>query len=301
MNKHLVLIVSGGRTGTRFFGDLLASVVDDCFSVHEPDLFEGFTRRTWDRLKVFGFNHMIFGRISGRTGIRNLTQRYLSGELDDTAVDAAIRRHREAYYASIPTPLIVESYYAWFGLLPAVQRVFPGCRIVAIVRDPRTWVRSWLQFGGHHDRKDLVRWFGQKRLEPTMLGDTKFDKDWPHMSRFEKLCWDWRTINTCLADFVDADPDANLYRYEDLFLAEDRIESVAHMLDFMTQFADRQYGYSLDGSILERRVHASRQNAFPSWTDWSPEMARSLSEICGPLMKRFDYGAESAWSNLIQT
>jgi hypothetical protein len=295
MSKHLVFIVSGGRTGTRFFGDLLMEMIEDCFSVHEPDLFDVFTRRTWGRLKTFGFGHMVVGRLMGRTGIRNLTQRRLSGVASEAEIDAAIRKHRHAYYSSLPATLIVESYYQWFGLLPAVRREYPACKIVGILRDPRTWVASWMNFGSHHDRRDLVRLFGQRRLDPTMIGDKDYAQQWSSMSRFEKLCWDWRTIYQQIIDFSEADSRTQLYRYEDLFLSIDRRDTVIEMLEFITRFEDRQYYYELQVERLKKRVHSSTRKTFPGWRDWSPELARTLDKLCGNLMVQFGYGQEPEW------
>ena len=50
MKKDLVFIASGGRTGTNFFGETLQSIIDNCWSEHEPDvladtLVNGVVRR----------------------------------------------------------------------------------------------------------------------------------------------------------------------------------------------------------------------------------------------------------------
>jgi len=36
-SKHMVIIASAGRTGTRFFGDLLSSMIPGSYSVDAPD------------------------------------------------------------------------------------------------------------------------------------------------------------------------------------------------------------------------------------------------------------------------
>jgi hypothetical protein len=270
-------------------------MIEDCFSVHEPDVFEGLTRRTWERIKTFGLGHMVVGRGIGRTGIRNLAQRRLSGVASESEIDAAICRHRNGYYASLAASLIIESYYQWFGLLSAVRRVYPNCRVVGVMRDPRTWVASWMNFGSHHDRRDLVRLFGQRRLSPDMIGDVEYVSRWSSMSRFERLCWDWRTIYQQIVDFAAADTRTRLYRYEDIFFCKNRLETINDMLDFITRFEDRKYRYEFKESKLDQRLHGSKTNAFPGWPDWSPEQARALDETCRKLMARFGYGHEQEW------
>ncbi len=124
MNKNAVIIVSGGRTGTRFFGDLLSEMVEDSYSVHEPDLFEGLTVRTWQRLKTFELYHIVIGRLLGQTGIRNLSQKYLSDALDLDNLAHAVRDHRFRYFASLNPALIIDSYYQRYGILPVLPLAF---------------------------------------------------------------------------------------------------------------------------------------------------------------------------------
>ena len=300
MNKNVVIIVSGGRTGTRFFGDLLSEMVADSFSVHEPDLFDGLTARTWQRLKTFGLYHMVIGRLLGRTGIRNLSQRYLSGALDLDTLARSVRRHRSRYYASLNPSLIIESNYQWYGILPTVPLVFPSYKVVAIVRDPRTWAASNMNYGTHHGPKDLVAKFGFRRLDPRMMGDSEFVDKWTSMSAFEKLCWDWKTVYGLITEFVDKDSNSRMYRYEDLFPGLSSGEQVHDMLDFLVDFPERKYSYSLDRSVLQKPVHAAGRASFPDWSEWDTTHARQLNDICGALMVRFGYGNEPTWHDLLR-
>ena len=82
LKPYKVIIVSGGRTGTKYFGDLLGTLISDALSVHEPDVWKGFHRGSLERIKTFGIYHMIFGRLSGKTGIRNLSQKYLAKQIN---------------------------------------------------------------------------------------------------------------------------------------------------------------------------------------------------------------------------
>ena len=300
MNKNVVIIVSGGRTATRFFGDLLSEMVADSYSVHEPDLFEGLTRRTWQRLKTFGLYHMMIGRLLGRTGIRNLSQKYLSEALDLDTLIHDIRQHRFSYYSTLNYSLIIESYYQWYGILPVLPHVFPSYKVVGIVRDPRTWTASWMNFGAHHGPKDLVAKFGFRRLDPHMIGDRDFEEKWPSMSAFEKLCWDWKTVYGLITEFVDKDSNSRMYRYEDLFPGLSGGEQVRGMLEFLVDFPERKYRYSLDRSVLQKPIHSAGRKSFPDWAEWDTTLARQLNDICGTLMVRFGYGNEPTWHDLLR-
>ena len=116
--KHVAFIASGGRTGTFFFGEVLAEIIDDAFSVHEPDVLHGFSKRSWHAIRTFGFYQMVVGRLMGRTGIRNLTQKFLAGKMTIEDTVAAIHRHRDRYYARISQDYVIESYNQWYGILP---------------------------------------------------------------------------------------------------------------------------------------------------------------------------------------
>jgi len=293
--KHMVIITSTGRTGTRFFGDFLSSMVPGAYSVHEPDVVEGVSRRTWQRIRTFGPYHMLLGRLLGRTGIRNLTQQFISGSLDRHQLVERLRRQRSAYYRSLPGDPIIESYSQWYGILPAVPELFSHYRVVVIVRDPRTWVASCMNFGAPFGPRDLVSRLGFKRLDPITAGDRVYAERWPRMSRFERIAWTWKTINGYLLDFARQDPHTRIYRYESLFLGEDRASQLADLLEFITRFPDRDFPSNFDDTVLQRRHHASTRQAFPDWPDWSDEQARQLFEICGTQMADLGYGGEATW------
>ena len=107
--KSFVFITSGGRTGTKFFGDLLSDIIQDSFSVHEPDVFSGLKYKSIDQLKQFGFKHLILGKFTGETGIRNLSQNYLSKRISLKELEAAIVQHREKYYDNIENELKIDT------------------------------------------------------------------------------------------------------------------------------------------------------------------------------------------------
>ena len=294
-SKHMVIIASTGRTGTRFFGDLLSSMIPGSYSVHEPDGYAGLTRRTWQRIKTFGVYHMLLGRVLGRTGIRNLSQQFIAGRIDRPQLVARLRRQRLAYYRDLASEPIIESYYQWYGILPAAPEIFEHYRVVALVRDPRTWVASNMNFGTHFGARDIVSRMGFRRLDPIMAGDLEYAELWADMSPFERLCWTWGAVNGRLLDFARTDPHTCVYRYEDLFLGEDRGRHLADLLQFITNFSDRRFPCTFDEGVLRERRHASTRQAFPDWPDWTSDQACRLERICGPLMARFGYGEEPSW------
>lgn len=295
--KHIVVIVSGGRTGTRFLGERLSTMIEGAYSVHEPDLLD-FSGRFWPSVRRFGLYHMTLGRVLGRTGIRNLSQRLLAGKLDLPGLVAALQKQRAPYFNSLEADLIIEANYQWYGVLPAVSEAFPRNKVLVILRDPRTWVRSWLNFGGHYGPGDWLKWFGGRRINPEMIGDREFAQDWGRMTPFQKLCWDWKTIYGILAEFAEKDEQTMVVRYEDLFLGEESTRHLEKMLGFVTSFDDRNFKFTFDGNSLSERIHASFDGRKGEWEGWDAADASYLEKLCGPLMRKFDYGSEVEWTAL---
>lgn len=297
--KYIVFIVSAGRTGTMFFGERLSEIIRGAHSVHEPDVVEGFNKATLDHIKTFGWYHMVLGRLLGKTGIRNLSRKYLAGELARGDLIDSLHRQRDGYYRSIDSDLIVESYTQWFGVLPVLPEVFEYHKVVALVRDPRTWMTSLMDYGSRFGPRDLLTNLGFRHLDPKSFGDPQYIGSWANMSAFERNCWHWKTICSLLRSHVLASPNARMFRYEDLFLAESRLDHFRDMLEFMTLFPGRRFSYRLDAAILERQSNASKKGRFPDWRAWDKHRARYMHDMCGPLMAEFDYGTEPEWLELV--
>lgn len=298
-SKHIGIICSTGRTGTSYFASVLPEVIDGAFCVHEPDVWDGLTRKSLERIRRFGIYHMIIGRVMGFTGLRNLSQRYLAGKITLDGLAEAIRRQRGSYYESIQADLIIESNGQWFGVLPALPRVFRNYRIVGIIRDARTWLASTMNFGRVHGPRDWVTRLGFRRLDPELVGDMEYIGRWRSMNAFERVCWTWRGINTVLDKTIAADINGRMYRYEDLFLDSLNGVEIEDMLKFITCFPDRRFSHEFSQDLLGRRIHSVSRDAFPDWQLWDREHARVLQEICGPLMEKYGYGSEPKWLKLL--
>lgn len=292
IERDLVFIVSGGRTGTRFMGDLLSSMIPGAYSVHEPDVLEGLTLRTWRRIQEFGFYHMVLGRILKHTGIRHLSEGFLSGDLTVEEVQRAIKKQRFGYYQKINQPIVVESYYQWYGILPVIPKTFSSYRILGVLRDPRDWVRSWLNFEAHHGRRDLVKKIGRERINPKMTGEQPYASEWGSMDPLSRLCWTWKTVYTCVLDHAEIDPQMHLVKYENLFKDSERQHAWKEILDFITGFDKKSYTYEFDPEFLNYRIHASNQSKVPAWSEWSAGNRERLLSICGEVMIRAGYSPD---------
>jgi len=295
VNKDLVFIASGGRTGTSFLGHELCRVIDDCWSEHEPDILHATCNLTRKQVADFGLWHMVVGRLLGRTGVRVLGQRLLTGQIDPATVRRRIRQSRRRYHERISETLVIESHAQWWYLAAELQSIFPGAKLIGVVRDPRSWVRSWLNHGGRYDRSDRVRWLPPGRLTPARLGQTELARLWKDWGAFERLAWEWRVIYGHLARATEGAKNARMFRFEDLFAGDGA--AMADLVLFAASHGQRRYSVrSLEG--FTARVHNSSHGSAVQWEAWTPEQARFVQHLCGPLMERWGYGMEPEWKDL---
>ncbi len=253
-SKDLVFITSGGRTGTTFFGEKLSDIVEDCFSVHEPDLKYGWgDKRTWKNIKRFGVWYMVVGRALGLTGSMPTALRYLTDKITFQEAVLRVRTERAKYFENQKQQLIVEANLQLNAILPVLRGAFPNAKIVVISRDQETWVQSWMRLNNRHSENDPVN--PLKRLTAVTLNDNEFAAKWPSMTTEEKLQWEWRFVDGKMQEFSKTDPLTKSFRYEDLF-NPDGI-AIREMLEFITTHGSRRYHYEFDPMMIKNRINAS--------------------------------------------
>lgn len=288
-DKYFVFLTSAGRTGTKFFGDLLGEMVEGAFSVHEPDVLMDFKLKSIQQLKLFGLYNLIVGKLFSKTGIRNLSQNFLAGKINLADLITAIVDHREKFYQSIDEELIFESYSGWYGAIPGIQKLYKNYKIVVIIRDPRDWVVSNMNWGTMYGKRDWINRLKLGRLNPLMINDYQYIEKWHWLSQFQKLCWAWKTIYEVINKSVKGDPNAIIVRFEDLFHSEDRYDNLRRLLSIITQYPHKSFSYNIPTNILERKTNINISYSFPEFDNWQTEIKNDFYEICGESMKNFGY------------
>lgn len=290
-----------------FLGEMLGQILDDCFSVHEPDILHVVPQKRWSahladtlrKIRSFGLYHMVIGRLLGKSGTRALAYAYLSGQLSFDQLIDRIHLARDRYIGNRSEGLFVEACHQWYPILGPLHRAYPAARMALIVRDPRTWIRSFVDWGGRHDSRDWVEKLRAGRITPHLVGDEKFAAKWSEMSSLEKLAWDWRFIYGQLLQHTQESGLARIFRFEDLFGIEADSELQA---DFLAHVAGR---VPRDGEIdalkanLVNRVNRSRDSRIDAWAGWCSQTAQSLERMCGQGMRELGYGGEPEWTRLL--
>ncbi|MCK5659279.1 MAG: hypothetical protein KAH96_05335 [Alphaproteobacteria bacterium] len=294
--KKCIFITSVGRTGTRFIGKIFGTVIPDSISFHEPDLLTPRHVNEWLwKLKAFGPLNMIFGKMLGIVGMRHLSHKRMSGKLRASDVIELIIKQRRKFISSFEQSIYIESNCTFYGIFDLLIEAFTNSNSIFIVRDPRTWVRSRIDWGDWYSKLDYNKLLNLGRLSPYMFENENNSNLWPSYSQFQKLCWAWNKITSFALSRISSEARLKIFKYEDLFLSNNRYEHMNNLLESITIFPDGdKYHYKLRPGILDKVVHASKKN-FPLWVEWTHKLAHQLDMICGETMRKFDYGEEREW------
>ena len=301
--KHCIFLSSTGRTGTKFFGEMMSRMIDDCVSVHEPDTTRVSDWPDWIRkMAKFGAPKMLWGQYRQRYSLGKLSTTRHRGLCGDGKAAGYVRDNRCGYIEGQRKSLYIESNHIIYGVLDLLTEVFPQSKIIWIMRDPRSWVRSAINSTAYH----LYGPFDWDCLNLSVRaynfrGDPA-GPDWHGLSKFEKYCWYYDNVNARAFELMKKVPDFRVYRYEDLFNKELRDEYFIDMLDYASAFGDGfSRGYRYRPELLDIRVHAAASKRLvPRWEDWSPKTAEIMNRYCGKWMAEYGYGTESSWKEKLK-
>lgn len=296
--KDLVFVISGGRTGTQFLGDHLSTAIASSFSVHEPDILSCYVDRMVGRLRVFGLWNMTIGKAIGASGIRTVGQRIITGKMERQAGLSRLHKLRKSYHESISEPLIIESNSQWLYACDELKEIWPHARVIVVVRDPRTWIRSWLNKGIRWRAFDPVRLLPPGRVTPRKIGDLELARQWRSFGTFGRLTWEWSFVYGRLQAHVERNSNARIFRFEDLFGAANQ-GAMNELLAFAASHSGREYDFELRDDFATTACNASHGSA-PHWNEWDRDQAGLVDSLCGPLMLKYGYGQELDWKEKVQ-
>jgi len=296
--KHCIFLSSTGRTGTQFFGETMSQMIQGCQSVHEPDTTRVSMPVDWIRkMAKFGGPKMLWGQYRECYSLGKLSTTRHRGITGDEQARKYIIENRLEYIEQSRSSLYIESNHIIYGVLDLIVELFPNSKVIWIMRDPRTWIRSAVNSHAYHlygiwdwDSINLsVRAFN--------FPDDPCAGRWKKMSRFEKYCWYYANVNNRAFELMEKVPNVKIFRYEDLFDRQLREKYFTEILDFATNFKDGfKCSYELKPELLNTRIHAAAsKRLLPDWRKWNSRLVETMNYHCGELMRRFGYGDERKW------
>ena len=127
--KKFIFIVSSGRTGTKAIAQHLSRCYPNVWAAHEPS-------PSWR--------------------LRMATTRALCGKASREELRSMLVRLRGDLVGRAAQRIYVESNPYLSGFVEVLGEVFEDARVVHVVRDPRTYVRSGVNFGAFSGLKKLA-------------------------------------------------------------------------------------------------------------------------------------------------
>ncbi len=251
------LILSSGRTGTKFLARYLDANFEGVVARHEPPP----SRR-----------------------LRLASHAHLAGRLDRARLASMLRRAR-ADVASIDASLYVESNPFLAGFVEVLDAAFDAPVVIHVVRDPREHARSSLNHGTGRGVKGLANhwlpfWYPDVRRVLAL----DHEPSW-----LERAAGVWRIFNDMLSEHGPRYASYRVVRYEDLF--DERQSGLRAVCEALAL----AYPEGPVTVSAEDRINPGRLDVQPHWREWSTRDCRALQAICGPLMGRFGYGGEPDW------
>ena len=271
--EKVVIVLSTGRTGTQALAHYFNAAYDHVTALHEPKPTRHF---------------------------RLMSNRAVTGKLSREAAVRALVRSRRRLVEQITRPVYIESNWYLYGFLEALKDVFGNPRILHVVRDLKTFIPSYINYGTFSGLKKIAAEF----LPYWYLKPEQYEKNppkrWSQMSEPERLAWHWHVVNREIDRGAEMyGDDYLLLRYEDIFPrpAKDVASETAAPalpaaippgLSRLLDWLDLAPNDKLLRLMSDRR-NASRNRGFPKWEQWDESTRATVLAMCGAQMERYGY------------
>lgn len=299
MSKKRIFISSTGRTATQFFAKYLRVMIANSVSLHEPGTpWFSKPKQLMGQVKDYGVYHLSIGQGKNTHSMYKLSRDYIAGEIREEQACANILAINSKVDVLCESDIIVYSSGHIYGLLGLLDKVYEDSRFVFIIRDPREWIGSALNKVEYSLYGPIEIFFRRISLQPSCFRDDPYRDKWKKMTKFEKYCWFYHKLNENALNEMKHKENFQVFRYEDIFLSENKARNFGEMLDFATDFKSGKAECKHMPELIDQKVD-SKQSKAASWESWEPEQVRMMMEHCGEMMETFGYGNEEQWKKKV--
>ena len=170
-------------------------------------------------------------------------------------------------------------------LLSGVNLQKENIKVVHLVRDPRTFVTSFMNWKSSSIKKKILHYF-IPFWQPTPV----FDKNISFIeklkyNKFKQFCYVWRYKNHIIYNSLHLNNNYVIVRMEDIIKSADRDENLLKLLKFL-DLDIHNFNYD---EFSSHKINKSEKNIFPKYEYWPMEYKEYLYNTCGKLMKQFGY------------
>lgn len=264
MAQNTVLFLGTHKTGTKALAQFFQSCVAGVEARHEP----------------------AFGRT-----IRILTTMYLEGLIGEKLLKRLTYWSRIKKIPEIESDVYIETsafnYYAG----KYIKEALPETKIVHIVRDPRDFVISFLNYIDGRTQSWIANnltpfW----NVSGVRAGNVPAKK-WRNYPKLLKFAWHWNFKNQLIEDLYAHDkPNYFFVKFENLVNPKTREATLQQIFSFLNIEFKEEYN-----SFFDEKRNESKSNRYKKWPHWDTATCKELQFICNDLMQKYGYGYEPEW------
>lgn len=251
-------VVSTGRTATRALASWLERYIVNVAAWHEP-----FPSRL----------------------LRPLCNAHAAGTVPETWLVRALRICIGSRRARADGRTYIEASPYLRACVELLPRVLDDPFVLHIVRDPRSYVTSYMNHGAFVGFKGVAGaaipyW----QLKPEHLGKAE-GRTWASMSPHERICWRWENLNALIEHGAEQLPPARYLRVR----FEDIVDPACGGLRPVLDWLGLETVPGLRSPALDLRENRSHRAVHPRFEEWSGEMRSVLELHCRERMIRYGY------------
>jgi len=172
---------------------------------------------------------------------------------------------------------------------------FPEANYIHIVRDPRSHVRSGVNWVSdkpvNRFFKLNIPYWSPKPPSYPYLGENKQDKI------FKISLQNWIDSHTTLLGMRQMTSNYKLLKFEDLI--QNPFNFIEDILSFNNYALDKNKEDILQANISSASKNTSHK-VFPDWHKWEDKYILYLYRQCDSLMKELGYGLEAEWQERVR-
>ncbi len=292
VDKKISIISSLGRSGSTFLHKYFCKNLKDIQIRGEHglvDLKKPFNYKNISNIKNNNIFETIFNKFSYRD-VRKISARRIEGAISDSqAIEYLIKaRHRAIHKNS---KHYLENNYYFYGVLDLIKYLGRDYRIVHIVRDPRDWIRSHINFSAWYAKND-IQIILNNRIRKNFL-----KKQNRKYSQFDYLAYNWSLVTDHILKNQAVLKNIKVYKFEDLF--GDDIIIFKNFIKFILFDNTGDIKFLFDDLKVVCNPSPEKKS-FPNWREWDKDTAKKVNIICGSVMQKFGYGQEDEWIEKIK-
>jgi hypothetical protein len=256
---HFNLIVSTGRTGTKYLGTVLNQSKMGIMALHEP-----------------------------KPNFEKLGYDLISGKITHDQAKEEIIKNRKKIISKVGNRIYIESNGGMTFLLPVLAEIFPLLKIVHIIRNPIDFVKSGVNRTTKVNGKVVQKYTLEEswRLKSSALKKDPYSDKWHNMDLHERFMWLWNLKNSFIIDYLNTEKRGITLRFEDIFHTPDNI-GFTHLIEYLSlpadlnkKFKDQRYGSA---------KNENKYNFAQEYKDWPKDRKLALKEICLGVASSLEY------------